>query len=189
MNKHLLIAAVFLVLLCGTAKAESFTYAPDHCDTEVTFPEKPFIENKCLLGDNCTDVVTFTKIAPPDSSLNVRVTCVAYPKEELDTYTPEVAEETLKRLLKDQNMEAYDISSDEQDGFRRSTSMSIGTKDNTPYMYTGQIWIGEQSMFTIEAQMKGPQNEQIGKTFAEILKATHAKNNKSEKEDKKTQAE
>ncbi len=161
----------------NTAMAKPFTYAPEHCDTQITFPEEPLIENRCMTkGDQkeCSDVVTFKKIFIPDGSVNARVTCVAYDKKELDSYTPEVVEETLKRLLGEQNMEAYDVTSDNTDGIRRSTSLSVGSQDSVPYVYTGQIWIGEKSMFTLEISMKGAKNDQVDKLFAEILSSTHA---------------
>jgi len=159
-----------------SAQAEPFTYAPDFCDMQVTFPEKPFIETKCLNAGaerNCTDIVTFKKIAPPDASVNFRVTCVEYTPEELATYTNEIVEKTLEKLLSDQGFEAYDVSSDDVDDVRRSTTMSVGTKDNIPYIYSGQIWIGKKSMFTIEAQMKGDKNDDIEATFANILRETY----------------
>lgn len=170
-------ASLLSALTPNAAMAKPYTYAPQHCDTQITFPEEPLIENRCMTkGDqkDCSDVVTFKKIFIPDGSVNVRVTCVAYDKKELDTYTPEVVEETLKRLLSDQNMEAYDVTSDSADGIRRSTSLSVGSQDNVPYVYTGQIWIGDKSMFTLEISMKGAKNDQVDKLFAEILSSTHA---------------
>lgn len=183
MIKHTLMAAIFLVSSGGFASAEPFTYAPDHCDMEVTFPEKPFIEKKCTSSGTkteCSDVVTFKKLAPPDTALNVRVTCVSHEKSVLDTYTPAVVEETLKRMTKDQNMEVYNIVSDLIDGLRGTTSTSIGTESDVSYIYTGQIWIGEKSLFTIEAKTTG-ENESIDKIFAEVLESTHAKGKKKEK--------
>lgn len=197
-NRHWIASSRFATLavlamtffIASSAFAEPYTYAPEYCDMQVTFPEKPFIETKCLNKGNtqeCSDIVTFKKIAPPDSSVTFRVTCVAYPKEDLDTYTSEVVEKTLAKLLSDQGMEAFDISSDDADGLRRSTSMSVGSKDNLPYIYTGQIWIGKQSMFTLEGHMKGPKNEQIESTFADILRKTYPvglEQNKEKDQDK-----
>lgn len=158
------------------AFAEPFTYAPAGCDMQITFPEKPFIETKCLnSGDkqDCTDVVTFKKVVPPAASTDFRVTCVPYSKEELATYTTPVVEKTLEKLLSDQGLEAYDIASREVDGVRRSTTMSVGSKDDVPYIYTAQIWIGKGSMFTLEGSMKGEKNDKVEATFADILKKTH----------------
>lgn len=170
-------AILMSVMSPDSATAKPYTYAPAHCDTQITFPEEPLIENRCMTKGarkDCSDVVSFKKIFIPDGSVSARVTCVAYDKKELDTYTPEVVEETLRRLLKDQNMEAYDVASDSADGIRRSTSLSVGAQDNVPYIYSGQIWIGEKSMFTLEISMKGEKNEQADKLFAEILSSTHS---------------
>ncbi len=175
-----------------TARAEPFIYAPENCDMRVGFPEKPIIEKKCVTHaekQECTDVVTYKKIAPPQSSVTFRITCVEYPKSELATYTPEIVEKTLNKLLKDQGLEPFDIQSETVDNMQRSTSMSIGTDDEgIAYMYSGQIWIGEKSLFTLEGNMKGPQEKSVEETFVSILRETYPKDLKVEdtKNDPKT---
>lgn len=175
-----------------TSRAEPFIYAPENCDMRVGFPEKPIIEKKCVTHaekQECTDVVTYKKIAPPQSSVTFRITCVEYPKSELATYTPEIVEKTLNKLLKDQGLEPFDIQSETVDNMQRSTSMSIGTDDEgIAYMYSGQIWIGQKSLFTLEGNMKGPQEKSVEETFVSILRETYPKDLKVEdtKNDTKT---
>lgn len=174
-----------------TAQAEPFVYAPENCDMRVGFPERPIIEKKCVTHaekQECTDVVTYKKIIPPHSSVTFRVTCVEYPKAELETYTPEIVEKTLNKLLKDQGLEPFDIQSETVDNIQRSTSMSIGTDDEgTAYMYSGQIWIGDKSLFTLEANMKGPQEKSVEETFVSILRETYPKDLKIEETKEDTQ--
>lgn len=177
----------------STAQAEPFVYAPENCDMRVGFPEKPFIEKKCVTHadkQECTDVVTYKKVVPPEASVTFRITCVEYPKSELETYTPEIVEKTLNKLLKDQGLEAYDIQSETVDNMQRSTSMSIGTNDDgVAYMYSGQIWIGEKSLFTLEANMKGPQEKSVEETFVSILRETYPKDLKIEDTKNDTKAD
>ncbi|MDY0028531.1 MAG: hypothetical protein RBR86_01170 [Pseudobdellovibrionaceae bacterium] len=186
---YTLALSLFLVgTTLATAQAEPFVYAPENCDMRVGFPEKPIIEKKCITHaekQECTDVVTYKKIVPPHSSLTFRITCLEYPKVELNTYTPEIVEKTLNKLLKDQGLEPFDIQSETVDNMQRSTSMSIGTDDEgIAYMYSGQIWIGEKSLFTLEGNMKGPEEKSVEETFVSILRETYPKNMNPELEKK-----
>ncbi|MCB1557795.1 MAG: hypothetical protein KDJ50_02590 [Alphaproteobacteria bacterium] len=195
MNK-IRFAALSLSLICssfGIANAEPYVYAPDNCEMRIAFPEQPTIEKKCQANKekvDCHEVLTYKKIAPPDASVTVRVTCVEYNKEDLETYTPPVVEQTLNQLLKDQGLEPFDIQSGEVGDMRRSTSLSIGTSDDgIAYMYSGQIWIGKTSLFTLEANMKGPEEKSIEADFVSILRETYPKNAEKEKNKKKNQSE
>ena len=67
------------VMANNAANATPYVYSPEHCEVSITFPEKPYMQNKCTGVDankSCTEIVTFTKtIAETASSINFRVTC------------------------------------------------------------------------------------------------------------------
>ena len=84
-------------------------------------------------------------------------------------------EETLKKMISDSNLEPYNIVSSEADGFKKASSISVGQKDGKTDIYSGQIWIGKSSIFTLEAEMLGPKSQILEQTFADILKNTKAK--------------
>jgi len=56
-------------------------------------------------------------------------------------------------------------------------------------MYSGQIWIGEKSLFTLEANMKGPQEKSVEETFVSILRETYPKDLKIEDTKNDTKAD
>lgn len=172
--------------LCATfavatpAVAAPFTYAPDTCEFQITFPEKPFIEKKCTgEGKDCTEIVSYTKAIGATSSTSFRVSCNPIPPNDVKKYTPEILEETLKQMAKSNNLEPYNTQSATQDGYTQASSLCLSTRDQKPLIYNSQIWVGTTSMFTIEAEMLGQKNNTIEKTFAEILKNTHPKNRAS----------
>lgn len=118
--------------------------------------------------------------APPASSLSVRVTCQNYTPSQLESFNDDVLKSALEQMLKEQNYQAYsDFAVDTTAGLRRASSMSMGVNNDVEHLYTGQIWKGEHSLFTIEAQMLGPSQEEIEKNFVAILRATHPKQSKS----------
>lgn len=163
--------------------AAPYTYGPDNCEFQVTFPEKPFIEKKCGQNvSNCTEVATFTKAVGPESSTNFRVSCNPLASGEIEKYTPEIIEETLNQLVKSNNLVPYNSQSSDKDGYKSASSISLSQRDGKALIYNGQIWIGKRSMFTVEAEMLGPTNEAVEKTFVSIMKNTYPKDLPPQKE-------
>lgn len=163
--------------LSSTAWAAPYTYSPADCEFQTTFPEKPFIEKKCgQNANNCTEVASFTKAVGADSSTNFRVTCNPISATEAAKYTPEIIEETLNQLVKSNNLVPYNAQSAEKDGYKNASAISLSQRDGKSLIYNGQIWMGKTSMFTIEAEMVGSQNDEVEKTFANIMKNTYPKN-------------
>ncbi|MFA7275997.1 MAG: hypothetical protein WC043_04275 [Pseudobdellovibrionaceae bacterium] len=156
--------------------AEDFVYAPQDCEMQVTFPEKPFFQTKCTqAGDKeiCSEIVNFTKVIDATASTNIRVSCYKGDADELKNYSPEVMKETLKQMtLQSLNVEPQDVRASEEGGFKKALSLAIASRNDIPVIYTAQIWIGKTSIFTIESEMLGPQNEEVEKAFATILRNT-----------------
>jgi hypothetical protein len=185
-----LCGVTLLFLLFSTkAHAESYTYAPENCDFTITFPEKPYVEKKCSGEKDCTEVVTFTKVLDIGSSVNFRVTCISLAEKELAKYTPEVMKTTLGEMLKQTNLEAYNIDAEEKDGYKRAGSVSLGKRNDQDILHTGQLWVGKKSLFTMEGEMLGVSSDKLNQLFADILKTVQEKSGavvKKESKDSKT---
>lgn len=174
MKKTLLFCSV--LALSPAAWAVPYTYGPDDCEFQITFPEKPFIEKKCGQNANsCTEVATFTKAVGAEASTNFRVTCNPLAATEIEKYTPAIIEETLNQLVKSNNLVPYNSQSSDKDGYKSASSISLSQRDGKALIYNGQIWIGKKSMFTIEAEMVGPTNDIVEQTFVSIMRNTYPK--------------
>lgn len=168
------------IALCTPALAAPFTYGPDNCEFQITFPEKPFIEKKC--GQNvadCVEVVTFTKAVGAESSTHFRVTCNPLAPADIEKYTPEIIAETLNQLVKSNNLIPYTSQAADENGYKSATTVSLAERDGKTVIYNGQIWIGKKSMFTIEAEMLGPRSDEVEKTFVDIMRNTYPKDRPS----------
>ena len=168
-----------LFLLSTPALAAPFTFGPEDCEFQITFPEKPFTEKKC--GGNptdCTVVTTFTKAMGTTASTNFRVTCNPLDASEAEKYTPKIIEETLKKLVQSNNLIVYDLQSSKNDSYKSASAISISQRDEKALVYNAQIWVGQKSIFTIEGEMVGESNDAIQETFANILRNTYAKDRK-----------
>ena len=174
--KNILIFCSALALASPAVFAEPYTYAPDNCEFQVTFPEKPFIEKKCgQTANDCAEVATFTKAIGSESSTNFRVSCNPIAADEIKKYTPDIIEETLKQLVKSNNLTPYNSQSSDADGYKSASSIALSERNGKPLIYNGQIWIGKKSMFTVEAEMAGDSNSEVEKVFVGIMKNMYPK--------------
>ena len=184
-----------LLLFCSAlalsfpAWAEPYTYGPDHCEFQITFPEKPFIEKKCAENiKDCTEVVSYTKAIGTEGSTNFRVTCNPVSPEDIQKYTPDIIKETLNQLIKANNMTTLNAQASEKDGYKTASAISLSEKDGKPVIYNGQIWVGKKSMFTIEAEIHG-KSDKVDAIFANILRSTYPKDKAPQKAEQTEKAD
>lgn len=166
-------AGMTLLMFSAAAQAEPFTYAPAQCEFKITFPEKPFIEEKCSGPDKqkCDEVVTFTKTSDA-SSVNFRVTCLKEDPKILETYTHDALASSLDTMVKDAGLTSFAKDSATIDGYIKSAvNLAAGARNDREIVYTGQIWTGRNSILNMEGEMAGPQNKQIDDLYSEILKS------------------
>ncbi len=177
MNFARLFLTAAVVMMPLPAMAEPFTYAPEKCEFSMTFPEKPYVEQKCTGGETkqCAEIVTYTKIVSPESSVNFRIICSNPPAAELARYTPEVMKETVKQLLSDATLDGAEPKASELEGYKVASTVSAGMRGEREIIYTAQIWIGKTSLLSLEGDMSGPQHAESDKLFAEILGSMHPK--------------
>lgn len=178
--------------LAAPSMAEPFTYGPDTCEFQTTFPEKPFIQKKCAPSTEtnstaCTEVVTFTKALGADASTDFRVTCQAISDKEREQYTSAILEETLKKMSKDKGLEVYSSHAEDKGIYHTATALSLSERDGKPLMYSSQLWVGKKSMFTVESEIIGNKNPEIEKVFADILKKTYPKDTPPAPQTEKTE--
>lgn len=177
--KHFLLFCT-AACLATPALAEPFTYGPEECEFQTTFPEKPFIQKKCAPSSetnstNCAEVVTYTKALGSDASTDFRITCQPISEKEREQYSSAILEETLKKMSKDKGLDVYASHAEDKGNYHTATALSLSEKDAKPLMYSSQLWVGKKSMFTVESEIIGNKNPEIEKIFADILKQTYPK--------------
>ena len=168
------------LLVCGfgaTAQATPFTYAPPSCDFEVTFPEKPFIEEKCGKSEDksCDEVVTYTQMTDA-SSLDFRITCNKDDPKKLSAIKPGDLKATAEEMAKNAGVKTFASDNALVDNkFKTAVALATGVRGGRDVIYTGQIWIGESSAMTLEGEMLGPENKKINDLYSQILKSVKPK--------------
>lgn len=162
------------LLMSSPALAEPFTYAPEGCEFKVTFPEKPYITQKCSSGDEkkCEEVVSYTKVINIDSSVNFRVICSKATAQQIEDYTDEDMRGTVEQMATEASLEPNEAEVVAKDDFKSATIVTIGDRGDREVFYTAQLWVGKKSIMSLEGDMSGPQSEDSDKVFTEVLKNT-----------------
>ncbi|HRQ59989.1 MAG TPA: hypothetical protein PLO23_00475 [Alphaproteobacteria bacterium] len=174
----LLSTLLALMLLAGTVQAaEPFTYAPEHCDFQVSFPEKPHTSRLCEADnkDRCYDLVSFTRTYEVAATVNVRVICNPVAEGVKDRYTEEVAKAAVKAMAEKNNLTEYRTSFRSEAAVNQAGLVGEGLVGNDPKIYIAQLWVGEKSVMSVEAEIIGQAFEDADKLFAETLKSVKLK--------------
>ncbi len=66
-------------------KNSESVYSPDHCDFEVTFPEKPFEAKRCPEeSSKCYSITNYTMVYDLKTTVDVSATCVPAPERSYE---------------------------------------------------------------------------------------------------------
>lgn len=162
------------VLMKTPHKLESQKYSPDYCEFTANFPEKPLVSNYCEQEDDpstCYNLISYTKVIEMASTINIEIICNPATPEMFAEFTPAIMEETVKEISEKNAIETYNISTREEEGYRQTGLIGKGRKGLDDTIYLSQLWISEQSVMSVEAEMSGAQTDEVDQLFANILKS------------------
>lgn len=165
--------------------AQPYTYSPDPCEFAVTFPEEPLITNKCTKDgeeEKCYDHVTFTQVYDFSSSVNVKVICNPVDAAVKEHYNGIVMQETLKAMTENAVIQTFDTSFHETEHYKQAGLVGEGKMGKAATIYIAQLWIGNASAFSVEAELIGGENTDAERLFSDILKSVQYKEDHQEQE-------
>ncbi|MCK5375235.1 MAG: hypothetical protein KAJ40_08120 [Alphaproteobacteria bacterium] len=153
----------------------NYRYEPDYCDFIAGFPEEPLISHACENEDDpstCYDKVSFTKVFELSSTVQIDVICNPSTPDMYAYFTPEIMESTVKAMTKDSVLETFNINTTQSDDYRLSGLVGQGRKGLYDTLYIAQLWISENSIMSVEAELSGEKNPDADQIFAGILSNT-----------------
>jgi hypothetical protein len=181
--KALLIALCILLFPAPShaEDEEGYTWSPEHCDFRVVFPEQPYETRKCSEEKpQCHKVTSFTQVYDMHTTINFRVTCNPSPEGALERYSGETLKTVLKGMIDEHTVPEYELHFMENEGAKIASLTGSGITGRTPMIYTAQIWVGSQSVFTLEGELIGKGNEKSDNLFAEIISSIEIKKQKED---------
>lgn len=194
-QSSLWIAASAFGLLAMTTMGyaeEPSIYSPEYCEFSVTFPGEPYKTRRCEDGDEnrCYEQISYTQVYELNTTVNIRVICNQIGSEVRSTYSGEVMEATLRAMTQDTVVKTYDTSFREEEHYKQAGLVGEGLTGRTPTIYIAQLWIGDQSALSVEAELIGEAHDKADKLFSDILKSVrYSVNDETEEEDTEKEAE
>lgn len=175
-----------------TKTEEGYLYAPADCEFQVKLPSTPVHARRCSKDnpDECHAVTSFTKVFGLDATIDIRLTCNKAEKGMYDRYTGAVMKATLEGMAGKNKLDEYETHFRQSDDAKEAVLIGAGEQGNSNKIYMAQLWIGHDSIFTIEGELIGGPLKEADDMFAEILRSAMlkkdaaAKDKTSEKEDK-----
>lgn len=168
----------------GTQKADAdgdgnpdFRFAPDFCDFEITFPETPAVAQKCVEG-TCFGVHSYTMVYDLQTTVDVTATCNPSTPEDYARYNEQVLRAALFGMIDNRNLTSHETNFDQQEKVRSASITGTGTTGTQEKIYTGQLWVGPNSVFTVQAELVGAAHEIADKSFGDILSSIKTKEGK-----------
>ena len=176
--KWLTFTLPLLMLLAAPAQAEPYVYAPEHCEFTITFPSEPFVGRKCS-PDNpqqCHETISFTKVFDVTASLNMTVACNPAEDKMYDRYSGDIMKTTLIAMAGRGKLDEFETGFNDMKDAKMAYILGYGKKGDQDLIYNGQLWIGQKSVFSLEADVVGDYVDGADAMFAEILQTVQLKN-------------
>lgn len=166
------------------------TYSPDYCEFSVTFPDEPYKTRRCEDDEKtrCYEQTSYTQVYESGSTVNFRIICNPTDETLYNAYSAKIMEETVRAMTKDSVIKEYNSDFREEDGYKQAGLAGQGKVGRMPMIYIAQLWIGKQSVFSVEAELIGEANQAADKLYTDILKTIHYSGIKEQKAPAKTPA-
>ncbi len=166
-----LIALMFAQPAIAQDKYDSKDYSPDYCQFTATFPDEPYITNHCEgeSNDTCYNLVSYTKVFDVRSTVRVEIICNPSTPAMYKEFTPKIMEKTVRAMTKGTVIETYEISSRQEDEYRQTGLLGKARKGLGDTIYIAQLWVAENSIMSVEAELMGDPSADADKLFAQIL--------------------
>lgn len=171
-----LLLGVLLLLSAPAIAQEPVIYAPEHCAFSAAFPEEPQITQRCDAHQkNCYEQAAYNYYSDSKNRLHVRVICNAVNADTVAHYTQDVMKTTVQAMARRKSVPMFETSFRQEETYKQ---MGLVGEDNTaslPRIFIAQLWIGEASSLSVEAELVGEDNAETDSLFSAILKSIGVK--------------
>ncbi len=169
---RILLALLLIPTLSFAQEKTTSTYGPDFCEFSVTFPSDPYKSRRCddsAKKERCYDLISYTQVYELSSTVNFRIICNPIGDDVLKAYSPEVMQATLKAMTKQSVVQEFNTSFREEEKFKQAGLVGEGLVGRTPTIYIAQLWIGEKSALSVEAELIGEAMPEADTLFRDVL--------------------
>lgn len=181
-----------LTLCAAPAFADEYTFGPDGCDFRMTFPEEPSTSMRCNpeKPGQCYKARVFNRVFSLDSGVKITVSCNPAEENMLERYSGEIMEYTLKSMVSGGEASAEKTGFTDYGEAKEATLLGQRTMpDGTGKIYMARLWIGKNSVMTVEGELIGPASNESDAMFTNIMKSVRLKSQDKAEEKEKADKE
>lgn len=155
----------------------SVKVSPPGCDFEIAFPAEPYSSRRCPDGANgqCYALTRYTMVYEMQTTVDVKVSCNPLSPGHYEQYDEEVTRMALNGMAARVGVQQSTTQYTQENAVKRTTLSGTGMTGRQNKIYVAQIWTAPQSIFTLEAELIGPEHPQADLVFSEILKSIKMK--------------
>lgn len=173
-----LLTALACLSIASPLTAEPYHFNTEECEFIAEFPNEPITSHPCDGGinkDQCYDLLNYTQVFGLDATVNVSVTCGSIKKDVIKDYTEELMTRTLEIMTQDKISKMFNTTFKAEEKYKIAGLVGEGQMGMTSTIFLAQLWIGEKSAFSLEAELTGEQHEEADKLFKDILSSIQYK--------------
>ncbi len=153
-------------------------FAPDFCDFEMTFPEAPLATQRCTPTGECYTLYSYTMVYDLQTTVDISVNCTPSTPANYKRYTQGVMKAALAGMIENRGLDTYDINFSEEKTTKSAAVSGTGKTGMQGKIYTAQLWVGQNSVFSVQAELIGDAHPQADESFSTILKSLKTKEGK-----------
>ncbi len=151
-------------------------FAPPSCDFEMSFPEAPYKSRRCPPGGRtCYDLTSYTMVYDLQTTVDVSVSCNPLKAEDYGRYNEQVMKAALEGMVSQRAIDNYNVEFRQLGAARNAALTGTGMTGKQPKIYSGQIWVGQHSVMTVQAELIGDEHPVADKSFSQILQSIKMK--------------
>lgn len=141
------------------------------CEFIMELPGEPYNSYRCNPDDpdSCHRIISFTKVYGIDATMNFNVTCNPAEPGSYERYSGEVMKATLDAMVGRGALEEYKTDFAQGENFKQAILIGSGKSNDHDKIYSAQLWIGQTSIFTVEAELIGFAGEEEDALFADMV--------------------
>lgn len=169
----------------------AYVLKPEGCDFQITLPGEPYNTRRCdpENPDNCSRIITYTKTFGLDATVNFQVSCNPADPDTFGKFSTDVMNTTLLAMLGTDKLEEMKSDVYETEHFKQAMMVGTSKIADNDRLYTAQLWIGHNSIFTVEGEVIGFAGEEADRMFAEVISSARPVDEAALKAPEKTAAD
>lgn len=164
------------LVLSIDASAQGYTYNSDTCDFTLDLPETVNVQRQCSVLDEdgnetCVERLAYTKTVESSTTIQIDLSCNGLGDVVYDNYNKDKMLFTAESYLISQanTLDDYELRYIEHENSKRVLVFGSGKSGLSDMIYFGHIWLGRNSLLSMNAKIVGSGNVLADNVFKSIL--------------------